>query len=317
MNYTHLSQFERYQIYALLKAGHSLSEIATILGRHRSTIYREISRNSGLKSYRPRQAEILASQRSERSRNAPKISRSLWQSVTKLLEEKLSPEQISAQLGLSHETIYKHVYADKSLGGDLYRHLRCQKKRRKRYAGGRDRRGQIIGRRPISERPTHVEKRSQIGHWEGDTLIGKGHKQAIVSLVERKSGYAVLKKVSKKTSELVRSAIIKGLQPISEKVKTITFDNGLEFSQHAEIDKALKSKSYFADPFSSWQRGSNENLNGLVRQYIPKNRLLSTVTHDELAMIQDRLNNRPRKRLGFKTPNEVFQASFKSVALRG
>ena len=305
------------KIYALLKAGHSLSEIATILGRHRSTIYREISRNSGLKSYRPRQAEILASQRSERSRNAPKISRSLWQSVTKLLEEKLSPEQISAQLGLSHETIYKHVYADKSLGGDLYRHLRCQKKRRKRYAGGRDRRGQIIGRRPISERPTHVEKRSQIGHWEGDTLIGKGHKQAIVSLVERKSGYAVLKKVSKKTSELVRSAIIKGLQPISEKVKTITFDNGLEFSQHAEIDKALKSKSYFADPFSSWQRGSNENLNGLVRQYIPKNRLLSTVTHDELAMIQDRLNNRPRKRLGFKTPNEVFQASFKSVALRG
>ena len=262
------------KIYALLKAGHSLSEIATILGRHRSTIYREISRNSGLKSYRPRQAEILASQRSERSRNAPKISRSLWQSVTKLLEEKLSPEQISAQLGLSHETIYKHVYADKSLGGDLYRHLRCQKKRRKRYAGGRDRRGQIIGRRPISERPTHVEKRSQIGHWEGDTLIGKGHKQAIVSLVERKSGYAVLKKVSKKTSELVRSAIIKGLKPISEKVKTITFDNGLEFSQHAKIDKALKSKSYFSDPFSSWQSGSNENLNGLVRQYIPKNRPL-------------------------------------------
>ena len=271
MNYTHLSQFERYQIYALLKAGHSLSEIATILGRHRSTIYREISRNSGLKSYRPRQAEMLASQRSERSRNAPKISRSLWQSVTKLLEEKLSPEQISAQLGLSHETIYKHVYADKSLGGDLYRHLRCQKKRRKRYAGGRDRRGQIIGRRPISERPANIETRSQVGHWEGDTLIGKGHKHAIVSLVERKSGYAVLKKVSKKTSELVRSAIIKGLQPISEKVKTITFDNGLEFSQHAEIDKALKSKSYFADPFSSWQRGSNENLNGIVRQYIPKN----------------------------------------------
>jgi IS30 family transposase len=128
---------------------------------------------------------MLASQRSERSRNAPKISGNLWQSVTKLLGEKQSPEQISAQLGLSHETIYKHVYVDRSHGGDLYRHLRCQKKRRKRYAGGRDRRGQIIGRRPISERPTNVEKRSQIGHWEGDTLIGKGQKQAIVSLVER------------------------------------------------------------------------------------------------------------------------------------
>jgi IS30 family transposase len=317
MNYTHLSQYERYQIYALLKAGHSLSEIAALLRRHRSTIYREISRNSGLKSYRPKQAELLASQRSERSRNAPKISQSLWQSVTDLLREQLSPEQISVQLDVSHETIYKHVYVDRSQGGDLYRHLRCQKKRRKRYAGGRDRRGQIIGRRPISERPAGIETRSQVGHWEGDTLIGKGHKQAIVSLVERKSGYAVLKKVSKKTSELVRSAIIKGLKPISEKVKTITFDNGLEFSQHAKIDKALKSKSYFADPFSSWQRGSNENLNGLVRQYIPKNRPLSTVTHEELEMIQDRLNNRPRKRLGFKTPNEVFQASFKSVALRG
>ena len=317
MNYTHLSQTERYQISALLKAGHSPSEIAANLHRHRSTIHREISRNSGLRGYRPRQAELLASQRSEHSRNAPKISRSLWQSVTELLEEKLSPEQISAQLEVSHETIYKHVYADKSLGGDLYRHLRCQKKRRKRYAGGRDRRGQIIGRRPISERPAHVEKRSRVGHWEGDTLIGKGHKQAIVSLVERKSGYAILRKVSKKTSELVGSEIIKGLEPISDKVKTITFDNGLEFSKHAAIDKVLKSKSYFADPFSSWQRGSNENLNGLVRQYIPKTRPLSTVTHDELAMIQDRLNNRPRKRLGFKTPNEVFQASFKSVALRG
>ena len=317
MNYTHLSQFERYQIYALLKAGHSLSEIATILGRHRSTIYREISRNSGLKSYRPRQAEMLASQRSERSRNAPKISQCLWQSIADLLREQLSPEQISGQLDVSHETIYKHVYVDSSQGGDLYRHVRCQKKRRKRYDGGRDRRGQIIGRRPISERPASIETRSQVGHWEGDTLIGKGHKHAIVSLVERKSGYAVLKKVSKKTSELVRSAIIKGLQPISEKVKTITFDNGREFSDHAKIDEALDSVSYFADPFSSWQRGSNENLNGLVRQYIPKNRPLSTVTHDELAMIQDRLNNRPRKRLGFKTPNEVFQASFKSVALRG
>ena len=141
MNYTHLSQSERYQISALLKAGHGLSEIANILRRHRSTIYREVSRNSGLRGYRPKQAEVLASQRSERSRNAPKIGRSLWRSVSVLLNEKLSPEQISAQLEVSHETIYKHVYVDRSLGGDLYRHLRCQKKRRKCHAGGRDRRG--------------------------------------------------------------------------------------------------------------------------------------------------------------------------------
>jgi len=249
MNYTHLSQSERYQIYALLKAGHGLSEIAAILRRHRSTILREIFRNSGLSGYRPKQAELLSSQRSEHYRNAPRIDSSLWRSVSKLLNEKLSPEQIFAQLEVSHETIYKHVYVNKPLGGDLYRHLRCQKKRRKRYAGGSDRRGKIISRRPISERPANVEKRSQIGHWEGDTLIGKAHKQAIVSLVECKSGYVVLKKVSKKTSQLVRSAIRKCLKPISDKVKTITFDNGREFSDHAKIDEALDSVSYFADRF--------------------------------------------------------------------
>ena len=139
--------------------------------------------------------------------------------MTELLEEEQSPEQISAQLEFSHETIYKHVYVNRSLGGDLYRHLRCQKKRRQCYAGGRDRRDQIISCRLISERPANMKKRSQIGHWEGDTLIGKDHKQAIVSLVERKSGYALLKNVIKKTSELVRSVIIKGLKPISGKLK--------------------------------------------------------------------------------------------------
>lgn len=316
MNYTHLSQSERYQIYALMKAGQPLSDIAKILHRHRSTIYREVSRNSGSKGYRPRQAEEFSRQRSVGSRNGLKITPEIWASVDELIRQQLSPEQISAKLEVSHETIYQHIYADRSLGGDLSRHLRCQKKRRKRYAGGRERRGQIIGRRPISERPAHIESRLRLGHWEGDTLIGKGHKQAIVSLVERKSGYAVLRKVPNKTSKNVSSAIINSLHPISEKVQTITFDNGREFSDHAEIDTALQSTTYFADPFSSWQRGSNENLNGLVRQYIPKARPLSTVSDKELAMIQDRLNNRPRKRLGFKTPKEVFQSSYKAVALR-
>ncbi len=153
MNYTHLSQSERYQIYALMKAGQPLSDIAKILHRHRSTIYREVSRNSGLKGYRPRQAEEFSRQRSVGSRNGLKITPEIWASVDELIRQQLSPEQISAKLEVSHETIYQHIYADRSLGGDLCRHLRCQKKRRKRYAGGRERRGQIIGRRPISERP--------------------------------------------------------------------------------------------------------------------------------------------------------------------
>ena len=157
----------------------------------------------------------------------------------------------------------------------------------------------------------------RVGHWEGDTVIGHGHKQAIVSLVERKSGYAVIRKVSNKTSDLVSAAIIESLTPIANKVKTITFDNGKEFAEHAKIDKALKSISYFADPYASWQRGSNENYNGLFRQYVTKDRPLSTVTDQELKMIEYELNNRPRKRLGFKTPHQVFWGSNKSVALRG
>ncbi len=210
---------------------------------------------------------------------------------------------------MSHETIYRRVYVDKSMGGDLHKSLRCQRKRRKRYAGGRDRRGQIHGRRPICERPRHIEERRQIGHWEGDTLIGKGHKHAIVSLVERKSGYAVLAKVENKTAALVSTAIIKRLKPISKRVHTLTYDNGKEFADHAAIDRALGSTAYFADPYSSWQRGSNENLNGLVRQYIPKSRPLSTVTDAELEKIERLLNTRPRKRLGYKTPLEIFTSS--------
>jgi len=300
----------------LLKEGLTQSQIAVNLGRDKSTISREIARNSGLRGYRPRQASILAEERSMNSRNARQIEASDWLCAKSYLEDQWSPEQISAEVPISPETIYRHVYADKALGGDLYQHLRCQKRRRKRYAGGRDRRGQIIGRRAISERPAYIEERRQIGHWEGDTLIGKAHKQAIVSLVERKSGYAVLVKVKNKTADLVSNAIISRLKPLSKKVRTLTYDNGKEFAEHASIDQALGSISYFADPYSSWQRGSNQNLKKLIRQNIAKSRPLSTVSHAELAKIESLLNNRPRKRLGFKTPHEVFIQSTNRVALR-
>jgi IS30 family transposase len=257
MTYAHLSQTERYQIHALMKAGHNQAEIAQILGRHKSTICRELTRGSGRRGYRPRQAQHLSEER-----------------------------------------------------------LRCQKKRRKRYASGHDRRGQIPHRRSILERPKSVEQRPHIGHWEGDTVIGAAHQHAIVTLVKRKSGFAVVTKVERKTSEQVSAVIIKRLEPIASRVKTITFDNGKEFAGHRQIDESLGSTAYFADPFASWQRGSNENFNGLLRQYIPKKRHLSTVSDVELKMIEDLLNHRPRKRLGFKTPHQVFHESLNRVALR-
>jgi transposase, IS30 family len=316
MTYQHLSHHERYQIAALMKAGHTQTQIATNLGRHRSTISREIARNQGRRGYRPRQAVLLAEARSQGSRNAHKIAPEVLQAAFHLVGQQWSPEQVAAQLPVSHETLYQHIYSDRAAGGSVWRSLRCQKKRRKRYGSGRNRRGQIPNRRPIASRPAAVETRSRVGHWEGDTVIGAGHKQAIVSLVERKSGLAMLAKVSNKTAELVGQAIIDRLSPVRERVKTITFDNGKEFANHRVIDQALSSKAYFADPFASWQRGSNENLNGLLRQYIPKKRPLSTVTEKELKMIEHRLNHRPRKRLGFKTPYEVFYQSLTRVALR-
>jgi len=316
MTYKHLSQAERYQIHALMKAGHDQSQIAKVLDRNKSTISRELSRNTGSRGYRPKQACEMSAVRSHNSRNASTLAPWVKDEANALLRVQWSPEQIASKLPISHETVYQHVYADKAQGGALWKNLRCQKQKRKRYAGGRDRRGQIPNRRPLSERPLQIEARKQVGHWECDTVIGANHKGAVVTMVERKSGYGVIAKVTNKTSELVSSAIVDKLKPMAVRVKTLTFDNGKEFAAHAHIDAQLQSTTYFARPFASWERGSNENFNGLLRQYIPKKRSMSTVSDEEIKMIQNRLNNRPRKRLGFKTPAEVFHQSLKRVALR-
>ena len=316
MKYNHLSQNERYQIFALMKAGLNQTQVALTLGRSKSTISREIERNSGLKGYRPKQATLKSEVRALGSRNAKKVSVDTLKSAFDLVRQEWSPEQIAGTMNISHETVYRHVYADNDCGGKLFMHLRSQKKRRKRYASGRQRRGQIPNRRSIHERPAVVDLRLEVGHWEGDTVIGARHKQAIVTLVERKSGYAKLFKVSNKTAELVSAAMIESLKPFDGLVDTITLDNGKEFADHQRVDLELGSTIYFADPFASWQRGTNENFNGLLRQYIPKDRPLSTVTQEELKMIENKLNHRPRKRLGFKTPHEVFHESLNRVALR-
>ena len=278
MNYKHLSQAERYQIHALMKAGHDQSQIAKLLDRHKSTISRELSRNTGSRGYRPKQACEMSADRAQNSRNAPTVEPWVREAACALLCIQWSPEQIASKLSISHETVYQHVYANKAQGGTLWKNLRCQKQKRKRYAGGRDRRGQIPNRRPLSERPLHIEARRQVGHWECDTVIGASHKGAVVTMVERKSGYAVMAKVGKKTSELVSSAIVDKLKPMAVRVKTLTFDNGKEFAAHEHIDAQLQSTTYFARPFASWERGSNENFNGLLRQYIPKKRSMSTVS---------------------------------------
>jgi IS30 family transposase len=307
MNYTHLAHEERYQIYALKKAGHDQKSIAKVLGRHPATISRELGRNSGSRGYRPKQAQRLSEER--RAVNARCIDEFTWQLVDEKLQEQWSPDQISGHVLVSHETIYQHIYADKAAGGLLWKHLRCQKKRRKRY-GKAERRGQIPNRQSIEKRPAEVDERRTVGHWEADTIIGRNHKQALVSVVERKSGVVRLRKVRRRTAELVGLAMVEMLKPYGAWVDSITADNGKEFAGHETIGKSLGADFYFAHPYCSWERGTNENTNGLVRQYFPKGMDFRAITDEEVQAVEDRLNNRPRKRHGYLTPNQVF---FKST----
>jgi len=319
MKYTQLTHEERYQIFALMKAEHNQTEIAMILNRHKSTISREIHRNTGLRGYRPRQALRLTEERRQ-AKVRSCLPRSLWRQVERLLREDWSPEQISLWLNaeyrvaISHEWIYQYILQDKAYGGDLYRHLRCQKKRRKRY-GNYNHRGQLIDRISIDERPVIVESRSRIGDWELDTIIGKNHKQAIVSLTERKTRYTLIQKVKRKTAESVADAIIKLLTPFTDRVLTMTSDNGKEFAEHKKIASKLNATFYFAHPYVSWERGLNENTNGLIRQYFLKGSDFTNITQKEINRAMNKLNNRPRKCLSIKTPNQVFLGINPSVAL--
>lgn len=307
-SYTQLTQEERYQIYALEKANHTQAQIAQILQRDKSTISRELRRNQGLKGYRPKQAQERAMAR--RSAKAhTRITDQAWAQVEALIRQEWSPEQISGRLErdqgdtISHEWIYQYIYADKRADGDLYRFLRCQKRRRKRY-GVNSRRGTIPDQVSIDDRPAIVDAKRRFGDWEGDTVIGKGHRGALVTLVERKAQYTVIQAVPQKTAEAVRKAVKSGLRMHKDRVHTITYDNGREFTDHKGMASDLETKIYFAHPYASWERGLNENTNGLIRQYFPKDRDLTTATETEHVM--NKLNHRPRKTLGFRTPHEVF-----------
>ncbi len=311
-HYKQLASEQRYQISGLKKAGLKQSQIAGEVGVDKSTISRELRRNKGQRGWRPKQAQELRDERRRDCTNAKRFTQEDWNGVEALIQQDMSPDQAAERLALegglriSHETIYQRIYTDKRGGGKLWQHLRCQKPRRKRYASGQERRGTIKNRVGIDERPEIVDQKTRIGDWEGDTVIGKNHRGALVTLAERKSRYILAAPVPSKHAGGVTVAITRLLRSHKRKCHTVTLDNGKEFAEHEKIAAALEADIYFANPYCSWERGLNENSNGLLRQYFPKGMELTGVTQEQVQWAVDRLNHRPRKVLGYRTPFEVF-----------
>lgn len=310
--YTQLTQAQRYQIAALKQTKATQKDIADIVGVHSATLGRELRRNKGKRGYRPKQAHEKALKRHKEKPKKVRLGIEQIEYIKSTINQQWSPEQISATMhfkgiqSVSHETIYKYLIQDRLEGGKLYMNLRHKSKGYQKRYGSNDRRGQIKDRVSIDERPRVVEEKMRIGDFEIDTVIGKNHKQALVTLVDRHSKFTLIQKVTHKRADMVSKATIDLLMPIAGWVHTITADNGKEFAHHQKIAKALKVDVYFAHPYSSWERGVNENTNGLIRQYCPKKSSFEHLTDEYIQHIQDKLNHRPRKTLGFKTPYEVF-----------
>lgn len=312
--YHHLTRDLRCQLYALKKRKDSVNCIAGELGVHRSTIYRELKRNSGQRGYRYKQANEKAVERREfASKSKPKMTAETISKIEEKMQLQWSPVQISGwlkskgyALSVSHETIYQYIWQEKKRGGLLYKELRHNGKKYNKRSKGMAGRGCIPHRVGIEKRPPIVEEKKRLGDWELDTIIGTGQSGAIVSMVERASKLTKLVKVSGARAQEVSDALIERLTPIKDFVHTLTSDNGKEFSKHCEVSDFLKSDFYFATPYHSWERGLNEHTNGLVRQYFPKKKRFDEITPDELMKVEVLLNNRPRKVLNFATPIEVF-----------
>ena len=321
VNYHRLSAEERYAIAAMRQQKMGVTAMAKHLGRHRSTLYREVQRNQSVHDgrYRANQAVEKASGRKRRSRRNWLYGPAEFGPIEALLRERFSPAQIvgrrtlEGQAVMSHETIYRWIWTDKRCGGSLWQNLRgARKQRRKRY-GRYDSRGRLAGKKPIEQRPAVVAARGRIGDWEMDTVHGCGN-ACVVTVVERKSGLLRMGPIRRATKELTLDRTVQVLWADRERVKTITADNGTEFHGYLELETILGTQVYFATPHHAWERGTNENTNGLIRQYLPKGTNLSRLTQQQCDRIAEHLNNRPRLRLGFKTPNEVFYDRF--VALQ-
>ena len=309
--YHHVTREIRSQIYALKATGTSLNNIASIVERDVSTISREIKRNTGGRGYRYKQADEKAvERRANASRTPQKLTPTLVTIIEEKLLEKWSPDQISGRLkekdiaSISHEAIYQYIWKNKRAGGSLYKNLRHSGKKYNKRSSGKAGRGCIPNRVDITERPQIVEEKARVGDWEGDTVISAVSKTAILTVVDRHSKFTRIKKLGRKTAENVRAAMKEVMSSLP--VYTVTYDNGMEFAAHQGIAADLNASCYFAAPYHSWERGLNEHTNGLIRQYLPKSVDFKDVTDDEIQAIEDRLNDRPRKILGYKTPREVM-----------
>lgn len=315
MPYAQITSEERYTLAILRRDGQCAAAIARALGRHRSTITRELERNATHHdgSYRPQLADWYARGRRSHSRRNARFTRAQWRCVERCLRKKWSPEQIAGRLRrerrlrISHETIYRHIWADRAAGGTLYLHLRgARKQRRKRY-GAYDSRGRLAGKRAIATRPPGATHRSRFGHWEGDTMLGNSQAGAcVVTLVERKSGFTAIGKTARRAAPEVNARLRRLVAAQPRPVRTITVDNGTEFHSYATLEQQIDARFYFATPHHAWERGSNENTNGLIRQYLPKRTSMEHLSQRDCQRIADSLNRRPRKRLGFRTPEEVY-----------
>ena len=315
MTYHQITFEERYTVGLLRQQGLSSAGIARLLGRHRCTIGREVRRNGTPRDgcYRPLLADWYARGRRSRSRRNRRFSPADWAQVQELLREDWSPEQVAGWLRrfqllrISHETIYRFIWAEKEAGGTLHQHLRgARKQRRKRY-GRYDSRGRLAGKRPITARPPDVEARTELGHWEGDTMLGDSQAgPCVLSLVERKTGYLLLGQLRQRTSAFVNHRARQLIARQPHPVRTITVDNGTEFHEYAALEQATGTAFYFATPHHAWERGTNENTNGLVRQYLPKRESMAHLTQHDCNRIATKLNRRPRKRLGYRTPEECY-----------
>lgn len=318
MAYHQLTTEERYMIAALRQQGRPVPQIAAELGRHPSTIRRELRRNATPHdgAYRPSMAVEMTNGRRRRSRRNARYGAAEFAPIEALLRQNWSPEQIVGRRRLeklpvmSHETIYLHIWWDRSTGGTLWQHLRgAQKRRRKRY-GRNDSRGRLAGKTMIDQRPAVVDRRSRLGDWELDTVHGRG-KPCVATAVERKCGLIRIGKLARATAALTTRRIVSLLKDEPHPIFTLTSDNGTEFHCFKDIARLLDTRFYFATPHHAWERGSNENANGLLRQYLPKGSDLTDLTQKQCDQIAAHLNHRPRRRLGFRTPLEVYLAALR------
>lgn len=324
MGYDHLSIDDREVILKMRAQAASMQRIADRLGRSKGTISRELSRNvSSTREYKPHLAQRYYEKRRKESKIPYRLEKDVFlrRYVEKKLKKYWSPEQISRCVRQAHGiqisplTIYSWIYRNYAEGGPFYRYLRQNHPRRRKHRGGTDRRGQIPGRRMIDQRPKVANERKRLGDWESDTVEGRKGSGFIATHVDRKSRYTVAVKVADKSADIVTQATLAAMRKLPpEKVKTMTFDNGKEFAGFKALEQGLAMRSYFAHPYHSWERGTNENTNGLLRQFFPKGMDFETVTQFDVDIALELLNNRPRKCLNYRTPAEVFWSKPKCCA---